>query len=330
MDTVANVHPTFPGRCGGRFRRTESHVPGAGICDLLGPHPRKRADRTVVKIYVSADMEGVSGVTHGAQCRPNHPDYGRFRRLLTAEVNAAIEGALAGGATDVVVNDGHLTMTNLVIEELHPAAELISGSNKVVGQMEALDAGFDGVFFVGYHQGDGRGDGVISHTLMSAALRRVLVNGIEVDEAQLNARLAGAHGVPVLLLTGDDLVCATAEESFPGVVVAPVKRAIDRLAAQNLPVERARNLIRERAQRATRLAREAPPAPITVDGSTRITIEFRSTSAAHFATTLPLVERTGPTTIVIEHDAFPDAFRHFWGLATLGLSVQDGIFQPGY
>ncbi len=283
-----------------------------------------------MKIYISADMEGVSGVTHGAQCRPNHPDYGRFRRLLTAEVNAAIDGALAGGATEILVNDGHLTMTNIVIEELRPEADLISGSNKVTGQMEAIDETFDAVFFVGYHQGDGRGDGVISHTLMSAALRRVLVNDVEVDEAQLNARLAGSYGVPVALLTGDDLVCAAAVESFPGVVVAPVKRAIDRLAAQSLSVERSRALIRERAERATRLLAEAPPEPIAIEGPARITIEFKSTSAAHFATTIPLVERLDPTTIVIEHDSFPAAFRHFWGLATLGLSVQDGIFQPGY
>jgi D-amino peptidase len=282
-----------------------------------------------VNIYISADMEGVAGITHVAQTRPSFPDYQRFRRLLTAEVSAAVAGAVEAGATRVVVNDGHLAMTNIVIEELHPAAELISGTNKLLGQMEGIDESFDGVFFVGHHQGDGVGDGVISHTLMSAALRRVRVNGVLVDEASLNARVAGAFGVPAVLMTGDDAVCADAEQAMPGIVVAPVKAAISRLCARSLGVEAARALIAERAAEAVRKLREDAPQPIRVDGPVRFDLEFRQTAAAHFCTLFPGVERTSPTEIAFEHDSMITAFRHFWGLATLALSVQDGVFGTG-
>ncbi len=291
---------------------------------------RAEGDAHQMNIYVSTDMEGAAGVTHPAQCRPNHADYGRFRRILTYEVNAAVEAAVAGGATRVLVNDAHLTMTNLLLEELHPAAELISGSNKLLGQMEGIDATFDGVFFVGYHEGDGQGDGIINHTLMSGALRRVRVNGEEVDEAGLNARIAGAFGVPVLLLTGDDRVCATARAAFPGVETAVVKRAIDRLSGQHLPVTAARDLIRERAAAAMARLATDPPSPVVVDGPVRLEIEFRSSSAAQFCLVFPGTERTTPTTIAVEHEDFVAAYRHFWGLAALGLTAQDGLFGRGY
>ena len=284
-----------------------------------------------MKVFISADMEGVSGITHPAQCRPTHADYGRFRDLFTEEVNAAVEGAIEGGATAVVVNDAHFTMTNILIEKLHPAAELISGSTKLLGQMEGLDESFDAVFFVGYHEGDGMGDGIVNHTLMSATLRRVRIDGVEVDEAGLNGRVAAALGVPVALLTGDDVVCAQAERDFPGIAVAPVKRAIDRLTGQHLVPETACGLIRERAAAALdglpRLRAADVPA---ADEPVRLELEFRSTSAAHCCTLFPGVVRTSPSAVTIEHRSFLDAFRHFWGLAILGMAVQDGVFGTGF
>jgi D-amino peptidase len=283
-----------------------------------------------VKIFISADMEGVSGVTHPAQLRAGHPDYLRYRRLMTEEVNAAAAGALDGGATEVVVNDSHLTMTNLLIEELHPSVSLISGANKLHGQMEGLDESFGGVFFVGYHEGDGLGDGVVNHTLSSLVLRAVHINGTLVDEAGINARVAASYGVPVLLLTGDDRVCAHAERALPGVAVAPVKRAIDRLSAQHLPVDKARALISERAARATRLLAEGTAPPLVdAPAATRFDVEFRSTSAAHAGTLFPAVQRVGPRKVAFELPTFMEAFRLFWGLAIVGLAVHDGVFGQG-
>jgi D-amino peptidase len=283
-----------------------------------------------MKIFISADMEGVSGITHPAQCRPNHADYPRFRRLMTQEVNAAVAGAVEAGATEVVVNDGHLTMTNLVIEEMHPAAALISGSNKLHGQMDGLDDTFDGVFFVGYHEGDGLGDGLINHTLSSLVLRAVHVNDDLVDEAGINARMAAAYGVPVLLLTGDDRVCTRAKAEFPGIEVAAVKRAIDRLAAESLSVESARALIAEKAAAAVRNAAGTAPFAGVDSGPTRFQLEFRSTSAAQICTLFPGIERRDPRTVAFERPTYVEAFRQFWGLVVLGLAAHDGIFGRGY
>lgn len=279
-----------------------------------------------VKIFVSADMEGVCGVVHPAQTRPGHPEYGRFRRLFTQEVNAAVAGAYDGGATEVVVNDAHFTMTNLLLEELHPGARLISGATKPLCQMEGLDASCAGVFLVGYHGGDGEGDSVINHTLVGATIRRLQVNGRTVDEAALNAGVAAELGVPIALLTGDDRVCDTAAEALPGVEVAPVKRAIDRLSAEHLGLAAARALIRERATAAAASLGRGAITPLAPESPVRLTIEFKSTSCAHMCTLFPAVERIGPREIAIEHASFTAAYRHFWGLAITALAVQDGVF----
>jgi D-amino peptidase len=274
-------------------------------------------------------MEGVAGVTHPAQCRPSHPDYPRFRRLMTEEINAAIAGAMDGGATEVAVNDSHFTMTNIVIEELHPLATLVSGSNKLLCQMEALDESYDGVFFVGYHEGDGDGDGVVNHTLMSATIRRVRINGVTVDEAMINARVAGSFGVPVAMVTGDDRVCDAAAAALPGIEIAPVKRAIDRLSAAHRSIEAARQTIRERATEAVAKLGRGEIAPLAVDEPVRFDLEFRTTSSANMCTLFPGVARTGPREIRFEHDSFVQAYRHFWGLGIVAAAVQDGVFGLG-
>jgi D-amino peptidase len=281
-----------------------------------------------MKVYVSADMEGVCGVTHSAQCRPGHPDYERFRRLLTQEVNAAVEGALEGGATSVLVNDSHFAMTNIVIDELHPRASLISGSNKLSAQVEGLDGSFGAIFFVGYHQGDGQGDGVINHTLMSATMRQVRLNDVVVDEALINAAVAGEFGVPVGLLTGDDRVCANISETFGNARVACVKRAIDRLSAENLPVDEARRLIREQAALAIEQARAGALEPAVTRTPVRFDIEFRSSSAAHLCTLFPTIERTGPCTVAFERPTVSEAYKLFWGLGIVGTAAMNGVFTP--
>jgi D-amino peptidase len=278
-----------------------------------------------VKIFISADMEGVAGVTHPGQCEPGNQDYERFRRLMTAEVNAAIAGAVDGGANEITVNDGHAAGVNLLIEELDHRATLISGENELLCQMEGLDESYDGVFFVGYHQGDGEGDGVVSHTLMSATIRQVRVNGIIVDEAMLNANIAGSFGVPVVLMTGDDCVCDAAVAALPGIDVVCVKRAIDRLSAEHQPITRVREMIRSRATAAVERLERGEATPISPRAPVRFDVEFRSTSSAHMCTLLLGTARTGAREISFEHASFAAAFRHFWGLSILAAAVQDGM-----
>jgi D-amino peptidase len=278
-----------------------------------------------MRIYLSVDMEGVTGVAAAKHVQPGERDYDRFRKLMTQDANAAIEGALAGGATEVVVSDGHGPMTNLLIEELHPAARLMSGSNKLLGQMEGIDGGFGAAFLVGYHQREGGGDGILNHTFIGRIVYEVRINGEPADEAAVNTGLAGAFGVPVALVAGDHTVCAEAERRIPGVVTAPVKEAFDRYVGLSLTPERSRALIRERATEAvhavqtSRITPRRPPSPVTFE------IDFKRTAPARMATLFPGVERRGPRTIAITDTDYVRAFKLAWGCMIVGMASAEGI-----
>jgi len=276
-----------------------------------------------LNIYISVDMEGIAGAVVGDHMGGSG-DYQRFRHIMTAEANAAVEGALAAGATGVVVNDGHGPMTNILIEELHAEAELISGINKPMLQLEGIDQGFDGVFFVGYHQREGGGDGVMNHTILGRVVYGIRVNGHPVDEAALNAGAAGACGVPVALVTGDDHVCKDAEVRFPGVVTAPVKRAIDRYATRSLTPVKAQSLIREAAERAVQKLQEGSLKPYTVDTPVEIELDFKVTAAAHMATLLPGVERRGSRGVTIRSDDYLTAYRTLIATILYGFHASEG------
>lgn len=277
-----------------------------------------------MRIYVSVDMEGITGVAVGKHVLPGEKDYERFRKMMTQDVNAAVEGALEAGASEVVVSDGHGPMTNLLIEEINPAVRLLSGSNKLLGQMEGIDGGFDAAFLVGYHQREGGGDGILNHTLIGKIVYEIRVNGAPADEAAINAGIAGAFGVPVALVTGDSAVCAEAEALLPGVVVAPVKEAHDRYVGLCLPPERAHALIRERAAGAVRAAREGRVKPHQVSPVT-FEVDFKRTSPANLATLFPGVERRGPRTIVITDEDYIRAFKLLWGCLIVGMAVSEGL-----
>jgi D-amino peptidase len=276
-----------------------------------------------MRVYISVDMEGIAGAVVSAQMGGSG-DYERFRKIMTGEANAAVEGALAGGAQTVMVNDSHGPMTNLLIEDIHPQAELVSGINKPLLQLAGIDEGFDALFYVGYHQREGGGDGVMNHTILGRVVYEIRVNGDPVDEAALNAPVAGAYGVPVALVTGDDQVCADARQRFPGVVTAPIKRAIDRYAARSLSPERARDLIRLRAQEAMTAVREKRLQPYTVQTPVTIEVDFKNTASAHMTAMIPGVERTGPRNIRITGDEYVRVYTTFIVAALLGLSTSEG------
>lgn len=278
-----------------------------------------------MRTYISVDMEGITGAAVGKHVQPGEKEYDRFRRLMTYEANAAIEGALAGGATDVVVSDGHGPMTNVMVEELHPAARLISGSNKIFGQLEGIDRGFDAAFFVGYHQREGGGDGIMNHTFLGRFVYDVRLNGEPVDEAAVNAGLAGAFGVPVALVTGDDQVCAEAARRFPGVVTAPVKEAFDRFVGLSLTPKKAQELIRDRARQAIDGVRAGKIKPYKVKTPVTFEVDFKRTSPAHLGTLFPGVERRGPRTIAISDHDYVKAFKLMWGMLIIAIAVSEGL-----
>lgn len=278
-----------------------------------------------VRVYVSVDMEGITGAAVGKHVQPGEKEYDRIRRVMTQDANAAIEGALAAGASEVVVSDGHGPMTNLLIEELHPAARLISGSNKLLAQLEGIDRGFDAAFLVGYHQREGGGDGVMNHTYLGRVVYEIRMNGEPVDEAAVNAGIAGAFNVPVALVTGDDQVCAEAARRFPGVVTAPVKEAIDRFVGLSLTPKKAQELIRERARQALEAVRGGKITPYRVKTPVTFEIDFKRTSPARMATLFPGVERRGPRTIAITQSDYVAGFKLMWGTLIIALATAEGL-----
>ncbi|MGH7611431.1 MAG: M55 family metallopeptidase [Candidatus Dormibacteria bacterium] len=238
-------------------------------------------------VYISCDLEGVAGIADWEQVGPG-PAGELGRRLLLAEVNAAIDGALKAGADRFLVNDSHGAMQNLDPALLHGQAEYCSGRHKPRYMMEGLDSGFAAVFFIGYHGSVDGGPSVLSHTYNPMAIAGAAINGIPVGESGLNALVAMAHGVPVALITGDQYTAAQARPILPGVTEVVVKQSVSRMAARSLHPELACGLIRDAAERSLgRLDMIAPPAfelPI------RLRVRLRNADLAQLATRIRQVE----------------------------------------
>ena len=250
-----------------------------------------------MKIYVSADIEGVAGVVAPQQCQPGNPDYERARRLMTEEANAAIEGAFSGGASEVLVNDAHGPMMNLLPEALDPRAELILGKPKPANMAAGLTEAFAGMMCVGYHAGAGR-QGVLSHTTNGSAFRAIRLNGQDCAEATLYGAYAGSLGVPVILLSGDDALAAQCGNLFPGAQTVVVKQALGQRAAR----ARAPATVRDRLRQAAEAAVRAAPgiAPFRIPGPYRLDVELAGVALADLAAVIPVAERTGPTAVAFQ------------------------------
>ncbi|HEX3236274.1 MAG TPA: M55 family metallopeptidase [Gemmatimonadales bacterium] len=262
-----------------------------------------------MRVYISVDMEGVAGVVHEDQTDPIEPrhagEYNRFRRLMTAEANAAIEGAVAAGAAAVLVNDSHWLMRNLLAEELHPAAELLSGGPKLHSMVEGIDGGFDAALFIGYHARAGTHHAVIDHTYTSL-VHEVRLNGLPVGELAINAALAGTYGVPVALVSGDQALAAEARELLgDGIETVTVKHAVGQFAARSVaPVEACRRI---RAGTIAALGR--PHQPFRPTSPVRLEVEFALTRMADMAELVPGSVRSAGRTVAYSDDDFREVFR---------------------
>ena len=261
-----------------------------------------------MKIFVSSDMEGTAGVVDWDQVYDRGPRYEYFCELLQGEVNAAIEGAARAGATEFLVNDSHSKMSNLRPDALAGGARYLSGRHKPMYMMEGLDATFDAVFFVSYHGSMGSAS-VLSHTYFTQAFAEVTINGVVAGESGINALVALAYGVPVVLVTGD---ATTAEETAafcPSVHTAVVKASTSRFAADSLHPERARELIRDQACLAVATLASAEQVAITLPATLRI--RFKTTDYAELASRIAGCERTGPATVGLEGDDPLSVYRSF-------------------
>ncbi|MEU6851474.1 M55 family metallopeptidase [Actinacidiphila alni] len=242
-----------------------------------------------MRIYLSSDMEGTAGVVDWSQCRHGQPEYAYYRTLLQAEVNAAIEGAMAGGADDFLVNDSHSTMSNLRPDELAGRARYLSGRHKPLYMMQGLDASFDGVFFVSYHGSMSGERATLSHTYNPLAISEVRLNGVVAGESGINALVALGYGVPVLLITGDETTAAELEPFCPGAVAAVVKSSVSRFAADSLHPEAAREVIEQAARTAVEALPSAEPPRIELPAT--LTVRMRNPDLAEMATWITGVER---------------------------------------
>src|SRR5207245_10799603 len=248
-----------------------------------------------MRVYISVDMEGIAGVVHESQTDPTTPafaaEYGRFRRLMTAEANAAVEGALAAGATRVLVNDSHWFMRNLLAEELHQSAELVSGDPKPRSMMQEIDqqGGFDAALFIGYHARAGTPNAILDHTYADR-IHEVRLNGRPVGERGIHAALAGVSGVPVALVSGDSGLAAEAKELLGDhVATVVVKQAVSRHAAKSVAPVVACRMIREGVIQAL----QRPHQPLVLSPPVTVEVDFAMTIHADMAELCPGARRAG-------------------------------------
>lgn len=259
-----------------------------------------------MKVYISADIEGVSGVVLGRQTGGKGKDYDRMRKFMTGEVAAAASAAIEAGAAQIVVNDAHGGGTNLLHEELPEPVRLIQGDLRPLGMVQGIDGSFDAAFFVGYHSMRGTAEGVLNHTYSGRTIQRISINGTAVGETGPNAALAGSFGVPVVLVAGDEAVCAEAQTLIPNVVTARTKRGIGSLAAESLHPAESRRRVAEAARKA--LGERGNIAPFVIDGQVLVEIDFVRTGMADTAAYLPGSERKGPMRVAYGAPNFREAY----------------------
>jgi len=271
-----------------------------------------------MKVLIAVDMEGISGVVNWDQVSPSHPEYARFRRLMTAEVNAAIRGALAGGADEVVVCDGHGDSTNLLLEELDGRARLNCGKMPPCRMVEGVDQGVEAAMFIGYHARAGAPNAILGHTWSASRVASVWLNGSLIGEIGINAALCGHYGVPVVMISGDQSACAEAVELLGPLEVAIVKQARGNMAAECLPPGVAQETIAAAAEAALRRLRagQGPP-PWSPQRPIHMAIDFLHLEIAARAAAVPGVRWDESRRVEFSAEDMPAAFRTFWAAVTI-------------
>lgn len=262
-----------------------------------------------MKIYISADMEGVAGIVHPDQRQIGNPEYTWARRLMAEEVNAAVRGALKAGAEEILVNDSHGNMRNLIPEHLHPEAQLITGNVKPWAMMEGIDGSFAAAFFIGYHARRGAKRGVLEHTYSERRIYELRLNGVPAGEIAINAALAGHYGVPVVLVSGDEEAVREAKACLGQVVGVKVKGGISRLSARSLHPEKAQGLIEEGAIQA--LGRLPDFRPFALAPPITLEVDFVDGMMADLAEMVPGIKRKGSRTVAFTAEDYPSVYKAF-------------------
>jgi D-amino peptidase len=264
-------------------------------CVIGAAAPRPAEGQRPVKVYISADMEGITGVVTNEQLGPTGFEYQRARQFMTDEVNAAIQGAREGGATEILVSDSHGNGQNLLIDQLPNDVTIVRSWPRPLMMMEGIDSTFAAAIFIGYHSGTANVRGVRAHTMSSATLAGVSLNGMATSEGAINAAIAGHFGVPIVMVSGDDAAVEEVRRVTGPIEGAVVKRAISFHSAATMTPKAGQDLIRERA-RAAVMRRESVK-PYRLVNRITLDVTFKHYRAAEIVAYLPMVERVDAHTI---------------------------------
>ena len=261
-----------------------------------------------LKIFISADMEGITGDINWDEVGGNNPDYQYFRKIMTDEVNAAIEGAIKKGANDIIVRDAHGSARNIIPDKLNEQARLLRAwSNGPYGMMEGINSSFDAVLCIGYHAKAMTASGTLSHT-MFGDIFDFRVNNISLPELGWNALIAGYYDVPIIFVSGDQALCNQANELIPGIETVAVKEGIGE-ACLNLHPKKSQQLIKDGVMRALDRLTEFKPLkwspPFTIE------LDFKKKRLTNKAAWYPGAVRKGEYTISFTCDDFLDCMRFF-------------------
>lgn len=257
---------------------------------LLSLAPLTLSAQRPLKVYISADMEGIAGVVSGEQLGTAGFEYQRFREFMTAEVLAAIAGAREAGATEILVSDSHGNGQNLLIERLPADVRVIRSWPRPLMMMQGIDSTFAAAVFIGYHSGTANLRGVRAHTFSSANLTSVKIDGVEVPEGGVNAAIAGHFGVPIVAISGDDAAVAEVRALVGDLAGAVVKEAISFHSAKTMTPEASQALIRQTVRDG--VTRRASVRAYRVRAPLRLDVTFKHYTPAEILAYLPGIERT--------------------------------------
>lgn len=272
------------------------------------------------KIYISADMEGLAGAVTGGQVSEDGFEYERFRKIYTAEVNAAIDAAISKGATEIVVSDSHGNGQSLLVDELNDTVQLIRSWPRPLGMMQGIDETFDGAFFIGYHASAVHMNGVMSHTMSGGDIADMKLNGVSMSEASFNAAIAGHYDVPVLMVSGDEAIAEEATSIIGDIETAIVKWANGFLSAKTLMPKVANKLINAKAQKA--MAKIGKIKPYKLTGPIKFDIRFQGVLPAEVLSYLSTVERLDARTIRYVGTDMVDVSRFFQFVEAFSLGLK--------
>ncbi|MBM4168876.1 MAG: hypothetical protein FJ215_06935 [Ignavibacteria bacterium] len=262
---------------------------------LLALHSPANGQSKKLKVYISVDMEGISGVVTDDQLSPSGFEYERYREVMTREALAAVRAAKEAGATEILVSDSHGNGENLIVDMFPKEVRVIRSWPRRLSMMAGIDSTFDAVIFIGYHSSIHNQRGVRAHTFSSARIARIAINGVEMTEGAWNAAIAGYFGVPVVMVSGDEYAITELQQAVGNIEGAEVKKSLGYHSANTLTAEAAAELIYQKARKGLERRKDFRPyvvrTPVTLD------LTFKHYRPAEVLAYLKFIERTGTHSI---------------------------------